>query len=637
MQDTTLVSKKLIRKYGHFKAIEYLDTLFDFGNKFPYNSLSSLSIDELYKNLLKFKPPFEVLPSSFKLNSYLPKYNSYLPAKFRGKFVTIKHEAKSYEEVDVITDLFVEPLRIQARKLDQKMSLEEIWKTSKDFRFDVFDRLLKRSPTINNKTVRDAIYTFPVETGLFNVSWAKSLLILAFKTTKLDNLSWLDISAGWGDRLITSCAMKMNYVGCDPNTELKPYHDQMLEKFSTDGRHRRIIYEPFETADIESPEGGYDIILSSPPFFNVEVYSDDKNQSYNKFPNYSEWMVGFLFTSLKKAWSLLKNNGFLVLHIGDSKANNITMCEATMFFIEKYLENSSYEGTIGVQGGSGFYRPVWIWKKTDTEHKFWVPETYEQLDYKNRTLKEKYVYLWKLWNKDHPEKNVKTFQDQKALQMFALNSEGLKLSDLISKETQGTSSSSSTSDKKASRSKFEESLLKKFSKVKIQSKGMNEDLFSYVDFDDIDKYTKEFLIKLRETPKGKALDVSSISSTGTGIRYIVSPNIKQRAIGILKIQSPVLPIATTNLKSFLLAMNFIPNSHIVFKEDIDFMKNKYGSTEIKQIEKKFEIAMCESSSDSELEEEEESDSDKLAKDKVKLDKEEVYESDDEICESDDDY
>ena len=131
---------------------------------------------------------------------------------------------------------------------------------------------------------------------------------------------------------------------------------------------QKVIQAPFESAELN--QNYYDIVLSSPPYFDLEIYdiSNNSSQSIESYPSFDKWMVRFLFVSLKKAWDALKMGGYLVLHLGDTRSLN--MCEATNIFIGS-LNNSEWLGTVGVYGGSfNNKRPVWIWKKSHNETKW---------------------------------------------------------------------------------------------------------------------------------------------------------------------------------------------------------------------------------------------------------------------------
>lgn len=186
--------------------------------------------------------------------------------------------------------------------------------------------------------------------------------------------SMLDFSAGWGDRLVGALGTSsiQYYLGVDPNLALKSGHDGMARMFlperesawqSPDGNKSQfgVIYEPFQSCTL--PEGRiFDLVFTSPPFFNFEVYTQLEGQSILDFPSYSEWIEKFLFVSLRKAWSVLADGGHLAIHITDIGGAKI--CEVMNLFIQYRLAGSVYEGIIGSIGVStDVTRPIWVWLK----------------------------------------------------------------------------------------------------------------------------------------------------------------------------------------------------------------------------------------------------------------------------------
>lgn len=334
---------------------------------FPYNRYFQLPPQELFNNLKEIDLQLDNKP--YRLYSYYPLYKTYLPPKFRGNYKVIMASDQSYELADVISDYYVEHIRLKAKRYDQEQSILECWKIDSCLA-KVFKTALNQEE-INPKTLRQAIYDTIAETKVFNPTWAKALLKLVLGKD-LAGKKWLDISSGWGDRLITAMAMDMSYLGYDPNVELQEAHSQMIADFGDPNKHK-VIYEPFETANI--PDNDYDVVLSSPPYFNLEDYAPNQTgQSIVTYPTFDKWMVYFLFKSLKKAWDKLKIGGYLILHLGDAKT--IVTVEATNIFIEKYLLGSSWEGVIGLQGTAGYARPVWVWKKaTQATKKIWTSKT----------------------------------------------------------------------------------------------------------------------------------------------------------------------------------------------------------------------------------------------------------------------
>jgi hypothetical protein len=322
---------------------------------FPYHRYTSFPPMILFNNLLNSN--LKISHDKYKLKSYFPPNGFYFPPLFRNKPTTIINNKNDFNNADVLSDYFIEEIRLKSKRYDQIHSILQCWEIDNCLEI-ILAAALKTKEYITPLTLRDAIYEKIQETGTFSPIRARALVkIVLGENTK--NKKWLDISSGWGDRLLAAISLDMIYTGFDPNIELKKGHDEIIEFFG-DNSKQRIYYEPFEKANIV--DGPYDIILTSPPFFDVEKYSvGQKGQSISNYPDFNDWLVNFLFASLIKAWNNLKEGGFLMLHIGDTVMLNFS--EATNMFIENNLPGASWEGVIGISGESENYRPVWCYKK----------------------------------------------------------------------------------------------------------------------------------------------------------------------------------------------------------------------------------------------------------------------------------
>ena len=355
---------------------------------FPFQKHFRGEPNQLFENLKTIDLPRQNR-EKYRLYSYYPKYGSYLPPKFRGKPTIVSGTRGTYETADVLSDHYIEDIRLKAKRYDQKYSILECWAIDSCLK-EILKNALHKD-RITPVSLRETIYETIAETKIFNPTWARAILKLVIG----DNLSgkkWLDISAGWGDRLIAAMSLDMDYVGFDPNIELKPGHSEMTTQLSKGNRSYQVIYEPFEKATI--PDGPYDVVFSSPPYFTIEEYAPgQEGQSIVSYPDFDQWMVWFLFKSLEKAWNHLKEGGYLILHLGDAKT--IITSEATNIFIENYLPGASWEGVIGLQGEAGYPRPVWVWKKVArTVTKIsWEPEQAGALNSNKRTLYNTYYSL----------------------------------------------------------------------------------------------------------------------------------------------------------------------------------------------------------------------------------------------------
>jgi 2-polyprenyl-3-methyl-5-hydroxy-6-metoxy-1,4-benzoquinol methylase len=129
---------------------------------------------------------------------------------------------------------------------------------------------------------------------------AKKVVSYLADKDKLTEVRVLDVCAGWGGRMIGAKSaegggLKVHYTGIDPCEKtyaaLRAIRDEL-------GLHNvTLIHQPAEVA-LQQPLGTYDIALTSPPYYNLEIYSDEPTQSVatKDGPNagYQAWLDAFL-------------------------------------------------------------------------------------------------------------------------------------------------------------------------------------------------------------------------------------------------------------------------------------------------------------------------------------------------------
>ena len=72
----------------------------------------------------------------------------------------------------------------------------------------------------------------------------------------------------------------------------------------------------------ELPPDYFDIVFSSPPYFTKEQYSEDENQSCNKFgDSLDSWINGFLKPVISNMYKITKPGGYFIINIADIKIN----------------------------------------------------------------------------------------------------------------------------------------------------------------------------------------------------------------------------------------------------------------------------------------------------------------------------
>lgn len=167
-----------------------------------------------------------------------------------------------------------------------------------------------------NTNWKSAIKTVGVCTN-FNISRVILLFKYLFPHKNMHEIKWLDPSAGWGSRLMGAIALGIKkYRGIDPNSCLSPVYNRIIDELGNGGDYK-VWKGGFEDYKVDDK---YDIVFTSPPFYDYEIYSNNKNQSVKLYNSEKEWINGFLINTIKKSIKSLKKNGYLVLYI-ESKNN----------------------------------------------------------------------------------------------------------------------------------------------------------------------------------------------------------------------------------------------------------------------------------------------------------------------------
>ena len=183
----------------------------------------------------------------------------------------------------------------------------------------------------------------------------------------------LDFSSGWGDRLVAFCASEHteSYVGIDPNERLFPAYQKQIETY---GGGKSITMIPACAEDIISDSDSYDLIFTSPPYFNVERYTQEENQSWKKHKKLDAWLEDFLFEAVGNAWKGLRKGGYMVINLADVYSGHRInqLCDPFSDFMTS-LEDSEFVGCWGFRMAKRplsksdregiFAEPMFIWKK----------------------------------------------------------------------------------------------------------------------------------------------------------------------------------------------------------------------------------------------------------------------------------
>jgi hypothetical protein len=92
----------------------------------------------------------------------------------------------------------------------------------------------------------------------------------------------LDFTCGWGGRLVGACALNVpSYIGIDINSNLKkPYEEMSSCLKSLSSTEIQLFIEDAVHFDYASIQ--YDMVLTSPPYFFLEKYSNNSDYENSK-------------------------------------------------------------------------------------------------------------------------------------------------------------------------------------------------------------------------------------------------------------------------------------------------------------------------------------------------------------------
>jgi len=342
-------------------------------NNFPFMryTMTLSEMDTMFKNIVEYRAYYDH-----------ENYNNLVP--YRKKSTTIKNYHGDYDKYNKIMEYFAEHIRLRARRSTQT---ESVLTWYKNHTKKIVKHCISEYQAINAKTIRESVYRLHYECTEFRITHLCALIDL-WKPKRI-----LDFSAGRGARLMAALSRPNVelYCGVDPDPTVHQAYADMIQYVkeynishnNTNVSEYRLIQGAFEEiseSQLDPDSKGFDLVFTSPPYFDLEVYSDDTKQSIVQYPNVTNWLGKFMFPSIIKAWKLLQKGGILGLAINDPGEFSK---ESTPKFLNKIIKvchglpGAHYNGAIYY---SGFEvkrnsktkkdeevarspQPIWIWEK----------------------------------------------------------------------------------------------------------------------------------------------------------------------------------------------------------------------------------------------------------------------------------
>lgn len=148
-----------------------------------------------------------------------------------------------------------------------------------------------------------------------------------------------DFSCGYGGRMLGALSSKnnYNYFGVEPNTET--FHNlNRLGKYIEETTGRKNSFKIYNTVSEDfklNREEFVDFAFSSPPYFNLEKYSDEETQSYIKYPELESWLQEYVKPTIERIHTFLKPDALYAVNIADFNVG-----KRRVEFVDKWIELS---------------------------------------------------------------------------------------------------------------------------------------------------------------------------------------------------------------------------------------------------------------------------------------------------------
>ena len=114
-----------------------------------------------------------------------------------------------------------------------------------------------------------------------------------------------------------------HYVGLDPKADNHPLYDTQRNfynkhtSFFEHDKSSEFHICPAEEFDFSKYNLFFDMVFTSPPYFNVEHYSQDDTQSFKRYKSVEMWNTEFLHKVLTNIYPAVKLNGIVAINISD--------------------------------------------------------------------------------------------------------------------------------------------------------------------------------------------------------------------------------------------------------------------------------------------------------------------------------
>ena len=229
------------------------------------------------------------------------------------KDITIDEVIKDYKNV-IKFDGNTNPRKFCGNKTIYNYQFQELLKCKRDGNYKTIEEWFN-DPILKEKIWKDTIKRnrrvkcpVPSATDVYECHRINNGAIVPFKSStakyiykKFNAKSVLDPTMGWGGRMLGATSLGIDYTGFDTNIDLRSGYEKMIKDLSLE--NVKLYWENSLNEDIIKTLD-YDLVLTSPPYMNVELY-----QHMSPWSSDDEFYIEFLIPLMNLCFQYLKQGG----------------------------------------------------------------------------------------------------------------------------------------------------------------------------------------------------------------------------------------------------------------------------------------------------------------------------------------
>ena len=188
------------------------------------------------------------------------------------------------------------------------LSFSELWQN-----VDLLKKIL-----VWNRKSHSTPYMSELKRGIYFCSGATKSTMYRPQMAKIITQhceSVFDPCAGWGGRMLGSVSNGCKYYAFEPNTKTYENLQKLISFLGIKDKAHIINDDVLNFNQYDIPKT--DMCLTSPPYFDLEIYCNENTQSINGMKDYDDWSKNLLIKVIELSIKNLKDEGKSCWNVAD--------------------------------------------------------------------------------------------------------------------------------------------------------------------------------------------------------------------------------------------------------------------------------------------------------------------------------